>query len=184
MDEKFLEFWGNFLLNASRGKKQMDDISSWMKEGMEEMAGIFKKAGDIYQFSDQSEEYKKMSEKLSEDFQKSFKDYLGMMGVVSREEHITLVEKYEKLKEKCAEQEETIRHMKMILNAKQQDQTEFVLDMTDIAKKQSEYFKKMMNEFGQFVNTSTPETETREKKAKKSPPKKEGKTDSPAGKKS
>ena len=171
MDEKFLEFWGNFLLNASKGKKQMDDMSSWMKDGMEEMAGIFKKAGDLYQLSDKSEEYKKMSEKLSADFQKSFRDYLGMMGMASREDHIALVEKYEKLKEKCADQEETIRHLKMLLNAKHQDQTDFVSDMTELSKKQSEYFKKMMGDFGKFMNTDETKTQP-EKNTKTVPPKK------------
>jgi hypothetical protein len=35
MDRHFLEFWGNFLINAAKGQKQMEDMSKWMQQGFE-----------------------------------------------------------------------------------------------------------------------------------------------------
>ena len=37
MDEKFLEFWGNLMLSAARGKRHTNDISNWMQKSF----GIF-----------------------------------------------------------------------------------------------------------------------------------------------
>jgi hypothetical protein len=41
-----LEFWGNFLINAAKGQKQLEDMSKWMQQGFEgfdELTGMFKK---------------------------------------------------------------------------------------------------------------------------------------------
>ena len=42
----FWNFGGNFLINAAKGQKQMEDMSKWMQQGFEgfdELTGMFKK---------------------------------------------------------------------------------------------------------------------------------------------
>ena len=33
MDRHFLEFWGNFLVNAAKEQKRLEDLSNWMQQG-------------------------------------------------------------------------------------------------------------------------------------------------------
>lgn len=161
MDEKFLEFWGNFLISAAREKKRADDIAGIMQKsingfsemftaGLSEMGPMFRKFYGIDKLSEKSDDYSALTKKAVDDFQKSFRDYLSMMGVFPREDYLELVEKYEKLKEKCADQEETIRHLRMLLNAKTGEQNEAVRSLQDIAKDQSDLFHKMLKDFSQF----------------------------------
>jgi len=46
MDRQFLEFWGNFLLNAANGQKQLEDMTHWMKKGFsgfDELTDMFQR---------------------------------------------------------------------------------------------------------------------------------------------
>jgi len=165
MDEKFLELWGNLLLSAARGKKQTNDIFRWMQTGFpnlndtspnkpgfpdfKELSEMFHRLYGLDKVSNRSEEYKEMSGKALQDFQKSFIDYMTSMGIVSKNEHLTLIEKYEKLKAKCADQEETIKHLKMLLDSKGMNQPEISSQFQDIVKTQGELFQKMIMDFGQ-----------------------------------
>ncbi|QTA80957.1 Uncharacterized protein dnl_32740 [Desulfonema limicola] len=167
MDEKFLELWGNLLLSAARGKKQTNDIFRWMQSGFpnlnetsdkpgfpdfKDLSEMFHRLYGLDQLSNRSEEYKKMSNKALKDFQQSFKDYLCSMGIVSKNEHLALVEKYEKLKAKCADQEETIKHLKMLLDSKGTNSAETSYQFQDIIKNQGDLFQKMMNDLGHHFN--------------------------------
>ncbi|MDM8537746.1 hypothetical protein QUF70_13395 [Desulfobacterales bacterium HSG17] len=168
MDEKFLELWGNLLISAARGKKQSNDIFRWMQTGFpnlndtssnkpgfpdfKEVSEMFHRLYGLDQVSNPSDEYKKMSGQAFQDFQKSFKNYLDSMGIVSKDEHLTLIKKYEKLKTKCADQEETINHLKMLLDSKGINQPEISSQFQDIVKNQGELFQKMMIDFGQHFN--------------------------------
>lgn len=165
MDEKFLEIWGNLLLSAAKGKKQTNDIFRWLHNGFpnitntadspvfpdfKELSETFHRLYGLDQFSKRSEEYKEMSGKALQDFQESFKDYLNSMGIVSKDEHLALVDKYEKLKAKCADQEETVKHLKMLLDSKQDTQENVSAQFQDIVKNQGELFQKMVMDFGQY----------------------------------
>jgi hypothetical protein len=164
MDEKLLEFWGNFLINAARGKKQTDDFFRWMRSaggkveephsvrplpGMEEFAATFRKFYGLDDISERGEEYKQLYEKSLRDFQRSFQEYLSLLGVVPREEHLALVEKYESLKERSAEQAETIRHLKMLLASRESDRNDLPDQFQDLVRNQSELFQRMLSEIGQ-----------------------------------
>ena len=95
----------------------------------------------------------KMWAGAQENFTKSFKDYLAVLGVVPRDEHLALVKKYEELKEKVASQEETIRHLRMLLSqAKiEEEHEELANQFEELAKKQGEQFQKLMESFGQAL---------------------------------
>ena len=61
---------------------------------------MFHRLYGLDKVSTHSENYKEMSEKALQDFQKSFKSYLDSMGIVSKEQHLSLVKKYEKFYKK------------------------------------------------------------------------------------
>ncbi len=155
MDRQFLEFWGNFMLNAAKGQKQIEDMTEWMKggfTGFQELTSMFKKVYGLNEVEKESPDYLKMWAGAQENFTKSFKDYLAMLGVVPRDEHVALVKKYEELKEKVASQEETIRHLRMLMSeAKMEEHQELAGHFEELAKKQGEQFQKLMESFGQSL---------------------------------
>jgi len=154
MDRHFLEFWGNFLINVAKGQKQMEDMSKWMQQGFEgfdELTGMFKKFYGLEHMEKDTPTYMETWKQASENFQKSFKDYLRLMGVVPKDEHLALVKKYEELKEKVAAQEETIKHLRMLLEEKKvETQGELVQGFQEIIEKQSEQFQETMETLSRF----------------------------------
>ena len=154
MDKHFLEFWGNFLINAAKGQKQLQDMSKWMQQGFkgfDEFTDMFRKFYGLEHMEKDTSSYMETWKKASENFQKSFKDYLDLMGVVSKDEHLALVRKYEKLKEKVAAQEETIKHLRMLLEEKKfETQGKLVQGFQEIIEKQSEQFQETMETLGRF----------------------------------
>ena len=86
-----------------------------------------------------------------------------MVGVVPKEDYISLVEKYEALKKKAADQDETIRHLQMLLRDKSVDQGETVKVFQDLVTKQSEQFMEVMNAVGQYFQKED-QTEDTDKK--------------------
>jgi hypothetical protein len=95
--------------------------------------------------------YMETWETASESFLNSFKDYLDSMGMVPKNEHLELVKKYEKLKEKVSAQEETIRHLRILVEGKKaESQEELVQGFHDLIEKQSKQFKETMDTFGSF----------------------------------
>ena len=154
MDTHFLEFWGNFLINAAKGQKQLEDMSKWMQQGFEgfdELTAMFTKFYGLEHMGKDSPDYMATWKKASEDFIKSFKEYLSLMGVVPKEEHLALVKKYEELKEKVASQEETIKHLRMLLGEKMAGtQGDVVKGFQEIIEKQSKEFQETMETFDRF----------------------------------
>jgi hypothetical protein len=154
MDKNFLEFWGNFMLNAAKGQEQVEMLNRWMKGGVgggfEELTAMFKKAYGLDSSSEKTPEYANFWKKASEDFLNSFKESLGLMGMVSKEEHISLIRKYETLKEKAENQEETIRHLRMLLGEKDIEQKQISEKFQELAKSQTDQFQELMKNFSQF----------------------------------
>jgi len=182
MDEKFMEFWGNLLINAAQGKKQSDEMFRWLRTGFTHkgdtssspvfpdftsMAAMFKQFYGMDQLSERSEEYKDLSKQALNDFQESFDDYMASAGLVSKKDHLDLVEKYEKLKTKCADQEETVKHLKMMLSAKKDDQIDASEQFQDMVRAQGDFFQNMMKDFGQYFQPPEDAHKTEGKKPQK-----------------
>jgi len=192
MDEKFLEFWGNFLLSAAQGRKQTDYMFRWMRNGFpnlekpsadqqspdfQDLARMFRKFYGLSSLSPDSDQYRKTSETAMYDFQKSFKEYLTLMGIVSQQEHLALVEKYENLKTRCAEQEETIKHLKMLLSTKSTSHKQMSSHFENMVKTQGELFRKMMTDFGQYFDKDKSEKDSETAEESEKGEKKDDRTD-------
>jgi hypothetical protein len=152
VDKHFLEFWGNVLINAAKEQKRMEDLSKWMQQGFmgfNDLTEMFERFYGLEHMEKDTPAYMDIWEKASENFLNSFKDYLNLMGMVSKDEHLTLIKKCEELKEKVADQEETINHLRMLLEkSKAESQDELVQGFHDLIEKQSDQFQKTMETFG------------------------------------
>lgn len=159
MDRQFLEFWGNFLLNAAKGQQLLEDMGKWMGSGFsgfDELTSLFRKIYGLEGVNRESSDYLKMWSGAQEDFKKSFKDYLALLGVVPRDEYMALVKKYEELKEKCESQEETVRRLRMLLSeAKTQEYQNVAGHFEELVKKQGDQFQKVMHSLSQMFQKDT-----------------------------
>ena len=154
MDPHFLEFWGNFLVNASKEQRRLKDLYEWMQQGFngfDDLTEMFRKFYGLDHMEKDTPAYLETMKKASENFLESFKDYLDLMGMVPKDKHLSLVQKYEALKEKVADQEETIKNLQLLLEEKRtESQDELVLGFQDLIEKQSKQFQKTMETFGTF----------------------------------
>ncbi|MCX5888006.1 MAG: hypothetical protein NTY36_00975 [Deltaproteobacteria bacterium] len=151
MDKHFLEFWGNSLLNAAKGQKQLEDMTAWVQQGFkgfEEMTTLFLKFYGLDNVTKDSPDYFAAWKKAEEEFRQSFNDYLSMLGFVAKNEHVELVRKYEELKEKFDSQEETVRHLRLLLSeSKLKDQAELAKPFEDLIRDQNNQFQNLVDKF-------------------------------------
>ena len=153
VDRHFLELWGNLLINAAKGQKQIEELTQWINQGLKGFEGqnaIFRKFYGLNSLDQESPDFLKASKNAADDFQKSLKEYLDLMGVVRKDEHLKLVGKYEDLKKKAADQEETIKHLRMLLDEKGIAQGEVPKGFQDLIRKQTDQFQDLMKGFGHF----------------------------------
>ena len=154
MDPHFLEFWGNFLVNASKEQRRLKDLYEWMQQGFkgsDDLTEMFRKFYGLDHMEKDTPAYLETMKKASENFLESFKDYLDLMGMVPKDKHLVLVQKYEALKEKVADQEKTIKNLQLLLEEKRaESQGELVQGFQDLIEKQSKQYQKTMETFGSF----------------------------------
>ena len=95
-------------------------------------------------------------QKAEEDFRESFKEYLNLLGMVPREEYAALARQYEELKEKVAEQEETIQQLRMLADEKGVGLAATTLEFQRLIKKQGEQFQKFIKGLGESTKPEDP----------------------------
>jgi len=148
VDKQFLEFWGNFLINAAKEQKRMEDLSKWIQQGFKGFDGLtdmFNKFYGLEHMEKNAPDYIETWKKASENFLNSFNNYLDLMGMVPKDEYLALVKKYEELKKKVAAQEETINHLRVLLEEKRaESQKELVQGFQDLIEQQSKEFQETM----------------------------------------
>lgn len=119
MDKDLLDFWGNFFINAAKGQKQLDEMADWSRQTLTllmDWSASFQKLCNL-DFAPVSSPLRGEQKRPGDDIQKSFLDgYLKLWGLkTGPDEHLQLIRKYEELKERLSFHEETIRHLKLLL---------------------------------------------------------------------
>lgn len=148
VDSKFLEFWGNYLLAAAKGQKQLEDLNKWMRQGFsgfEELTAMFKK---FYGFEHPPRKEESGStqawQNAAADFRSSFNAYLNLMGMVPKEEYQALEQKYAALQKKVADQQDTINVLRTLLAEEGTYQGQAAKVLQDLVNKQAEAFETLM----------------------------------------
>ena len=141
MDKHFLEFWGNFLISAAKGQQQLEDMTKWLTGGFAEVQGLtdmFQKAYGLDRLNETSADYLKIWKKAEMDFKESQRAYMKLMGLVPREDYAALADRLEELQEKVAAQEDTIKHLRLLLEDKGLGYQAATLEFQELIKKQAE----------------------------------------------
>ena len=147
MDKQFLEFWGNYLLAAAKGQKQLEDMNQWLHQGFsgfEELTAMFKKFYGLERSPDENSDSAKAWENAAAGFRNSFNAYLDLMGVVPRDKYQALEQKCGELQKNVADQKETIKILRSLLAEEGTYQGETVKVFQDLVKKQGDTFEKLM----------------------------------------
>ncbi len=161
MDKNFLELWGNFLISIARGQRQMEEMGKWMGldpgrfPDMTAWMGAFSAPGASGKADAETDAASSWAA-TSEDLMNTYGQFLEFMGLVAKPEHLRVVRKYEALKEKAAEREETIRHLRMLLDERNGDQGRVVSTFQEMMRRQSEKFQELMREMGQHCDAVVP----------------------------
>lgn len=111
MEEYFYEFWKNQLITVEKGQKQMQDMTKLIMQGLsgfEEVPEMFGKFCSMDFWSKETCDYIKAWEMTREDFQRFFKDYLNLMGLVPKHEHLALINKYNDQKKEISDQKKLV----------------------------------------------------------------------------
>ena len=157
MDRQFLEFWGNFLINAAKGQQQFDELSQWMHQGFkgfEELTALFRKTYGLEK-PESTPEYQQTWHKATREFKESLSAYFSLLGVIPLSEHLALLERYEALKKETAEQLKTIQRLRDLLGQRDSGQTAVVENFKELVDHQNEQFQKLMDSFGSYVKEAS-----------------------------
>lgn len=154
MHRHFLEFWGKALLKAAESQKQWEDLARWCQRGFlgfQDYTQLFRAAYGMEEMAEDTPDYLALWKKAEGDFRESFKEYLNLLGVVPREEYAALARRYEELKEKVAEQEETLKYLRLLADEKGMGLEATTLEFQQLIKKQGEQFQKFIQGLGESV---------------------------------
>ena len=152
MNRHFLEFWGKALLQTAHSQKQLEDLAKWCQRGIfsfQDYSQLFKTSYGLDQVKEDSPDYFSIWNKAAENFQESFKEYLHIFGVVPREEYADLARRHEELQAKVAEQEETIKLLRLLLEEKGLGLAATSLEFQRLIEKQGDHFQKLIQGLGE-----------------------------------
>ena len=152
MDQYSYKLWEDPFMNLEKGRKQMEDMTRWITGGLsgfEELSESFGKFWDVDFWSPETQDYMKAWETTTEDFQKLFKYYLDMMGLVPKDEHFELINQYKELNERVAGQVIEISKQKEIVADQKQmitDQKKEISKQKKLVADQKELVKDLQKE--------------------------------------
>ena len=158
MDKNFYEFWSQFFASLARGQQQMDDLNRWQHlslSGSDAFGSLFRKIYGLEGLQQDVPPDMSVWEKSAETFQKSLKEFLALFDVVSREDYQKLLNECQALKEKTAEQEETIATLRKRRGKKGVTPEETVEGLQEVIRKQNVQFQELMTTMGDLFRKSS-----------------------------
>ena len=155
MDSQFLEFWGNYLLAAAKGQKQLEDLKQWMRQGLsgfDDLTAMLQKYYGLEPRSEKAADTTPAWQDAAVDFQKSFDAYMSLFGGIPKDQFQRLEQQNAALQKKVVDQEETIKVLRELLAEKGTYQENTSKVFQDLVNKQSNAFKTLMNNFAAAAN--------------------------------
>lgn len=158
MDRQFLELWGSIFLNAAKGQKQLEDFVKWMSgdfSGLDEFSDMFSKFYGMDVLTKNSPEYFDVWRNATQDFYKSFKEFLSLMDLVPRKDYLDLVKENEDLRMQLEEQEEALNQLRGVLGTRIDQQDKGLGVFEDLIKNQSTQFQELVSSFTRLFNDTS-----------------------------
>lgn len=174
MDPKFLEFWGNCLLNLSKlgqvpdpNRFQEEALRFWgsllsgnkgtgqfnTSEIFEKQLELFRKCYGLEEKS-REPEFIESFKKASGEFQRSFQEFMSVFDFVPREDYEQLKRKTEELNEKVREQNEIIRQLRIAKISEGAEEIAAASGIQEMIKNQTEQFSTLMDALGSIYGST------------------------------
>jgi len=124
MEEYYNELWANQLSFVEKGQEQIQDMTKLIMQGINSFEKAPEMLGDFSSsnfWSQETYDYIKAWDMTSEDFVKFFNDYLNLIGLVPKKEHLELLNKYNDLNQSdTAREKEASKHKKLVADKNQE----------------------------------------------------------------
>lgn len=156
MNRHFLEFWGKALLQAAQSQKQLEDLAKWCQGGvfsLPDYTQLFKTAYGLEQVAEDSPDFWGSWQKAQENFRDSFREYLAVFGMVPREDYAALVRQLDELQARLVDRDETIQHLRRLLEEKGLGLEATSLEFQRLIERQGEQFQKFLQGLGEAVKS-------------------------------
>ena len=153
MNSQFLEFFGNYLIQAARWQNQISQLSGGKTPtGMDvsELGRLFKQFCSIGgRQESEFAEYARMWQQAVENFQSVFCPYAKMWGWVPEADYQVLQKKCDLLEKKIRKQDQIISQLRSLLEEKGLGQVEMLQRFQSLIQDQSDEFQTFMQNFGE-----------------------------------
>lgn len=149
MDKHFLEFWGNLLLSAAQGQRQMDEFGRWLSQGMRgagELTALFQRCYGLGRTGEESEWQKACSS-----FDSAYRAYLDALGCIPKSDYVALQTQLQELQQKTEKQEAALRRLRQELGESRMAHGDVVRGFQELIQVQSEQFRELTDSFTRLV---------------------------------
>ena len=153
MDSQFYEFWGKFLINVAQGQKQVEEMSTWMKQGFvgaDDLTTLFRRCYGL-KAPDSASDPQAWREAVAE-FQNTFAQFAAQWGWVPQAEHQQALEKCAALEKQVEAQQAMIQQLRDLLAQKGLGYSELLQHMQGSLKDQSDQFQALMENIRRAFN--------------------------------
>ena len=144
---QFYEFLGNYFTNAARGQKQLEDMSSWIKQdfaGSDDITALFRRCYGLSAPKAGGTLDGQSWPKAMVDFQQTFTQLAEQLGWVTLTEHQQMVDKCAALEKKIELQQVTITQLRDLLYREGRGHTELFELFKGTFQEQSRQFNALL----------------------------------------
>lgn len=156
MDKQFLEFWGNLLLSAAKGQRQLDEFSRWMAQGMRGFRDLTDMFRHFYALDGEGAGEDERWNSARNAFATAYRAYLDSLGAVPRSELTALEKQCAALQKTVEERETALRRLRLELSERSMAQGDVVRGFQELIQIQREQFKQVAESFNRFFADQGP----------------------------
>ncbi len=145
MDSPFLKFWGEFMLQAAEGQRQLEDLVKWMRSGYSpsvDLAALFGKCYGLTPGSGSADVDR--WQKATADFSEALKSCAPLWGWVPLDRYDELKKENERLKAEIDKQARLIKRLEALLADGGMEHMSMVARFQDLITDQNQAFDKLM----------------------------------------
>jgi hypothetical protein len=145
MDGAFLKFWGEFLLQAAAGQRQIEELTRWVQNGLPssgELADLFRRCYGLS--SGSTPETGAPWEEATADFREALEAYAPLWGWVPLDRYDQLREENESLKAQLSEQARLIKRLEALMEDEDMGHMTMVARFQNLIADQSKAFDDLM----------------------------------------
>jgi hypothetical protein len=157
LEKAFLEFWGNFLLSAAKGQRQIDEFARWMSQGMSGFHDLTAMFQQCYGLRNERPDGDRGWKTARTSFETAFRAYLDTLGFVPKSDYLALQMQIEELRQKIDQQESDLRRLRLQLGESRMAQGDVVRGFQELIQVQGEQFREVTESFSRFIAGQPPE---------------------------